>query len=69
MNGRAMLWLDQWGQPYWSKTIRELCQKLGYARRSARPMYVDGTDGKSYRTGVVIGRFWLSGYFPLRDET
>jgi hypothetical protein len=65
MNGKTTLWIDQYGSKYWSRTIRELCEQLG-TKAHGRSMYIDGKDGKAYRTGVVIGSHWLTAYTPVR---
>lgn len=60
-----MLYIDQWGNRFWAATIKALCREVG--RSKARRMYVEGKDGKTYHTGYVVGKHWLSAYTPMRN--
>lgn len=61
----TILYMDQWGNRFWAKTIKQLCREVGYSK--ARRMYVDGKDGKCYHVGYVIGKHWLNAYTPMRN--
>jgi hypothetical protein len=63
MNGKLMLYIDQYGKPVWARTVRELREKAGGGRVST--MYSDKKDGRTVRTGYVVGRRWFSRYLPL----
>ena len=64
MNGKAMLYIDQWGNRWWATTIAELRQKIGCGRVSK--MYVDGTDGHAYHIGYIVGQHWCEAFAPVR---
>lgn len=66
MNGKWMLYIDQWGNRFGASTVRELCQKAGYSR--ARRMYQDKKDGRSVHVGYVIGPHWCTAYQPYEGE-
>lgn len=57
--GFNSLYIDQYGQKYYAKTIKELKQKLGYSRASK--LYHD-LNGKTYHQGYVLGPYWLTRY-------
>ena len=59
MNGKPMLWIDQYGQRYRSQYIMELKAQLP---GRVSKMYQDKLDGRTVQTGYVIGKFWLTGY-------
>lgn len=62
LNGEMTLFLDQYGNPYWAKTLEELRSKC--AGRVSK-MYVDKKDGTSVWCGYVIGNRWLTAYRPI----
>jgi len=63
MNGKLVLYLDQYGQPVWARTIKELQEKSGGGRISK--MYCDKKDGRTVHSGYVVGRRWFSAYSPI----
>lgn len=60
------LFVDQFGQKIYASTIKELKQKAGPGKVSR--MFIDGTDGKIYHVGYVIGARWFSFYEPIMKE-
>lgn len=61
MNGKPMLYLDQFGYTFFARTVKELHAQIGGARPSK--MYVDKKDGrKSVHIGYVVGGHWLRAY-------
>jgi hypothetical protein len=62
MNGTPMLYIDQYGSPVWARTTRELRENAGGGRMST--MYADKKDGRTMRTGYVVGRRWFTRYLP-----
>lgn len=62
MNGKAILYIDQYGSKFWSTTLTELREKIGGGRVSK--MYRDKKDGSTVHVGYVIGQHWLSAYQP-----
>jgi len=59
------LYIDQYGDKFWARTVKELCEKIGVPK--ARKMY-DDFDGRSYQVGYVIGEYWLLEFTPTRKE-
>lgn len=64
MANEKRLFVDQFGQKWYAKTIRELREQI--PGRCGK-MYVDGKDGKTYHVGYVIGSLWLRMYKPVRN--
>ncbi len=57
------LFIDQYSQPVWARTIKELRGKCGGG--SVRKQYVDKTDGSSVHNGYVVGRRWFTMFAPI----
>ena len=57
------LFLDQFGEPIWARTVKELRAKAGGGRVSK--MCVDKKDGRTVRCGYVVGRRWFSRFAPV----
>lgn len=64
MNGKPVLYIDQYGQKLWAKTVKELRQKVGGGRVSK--MYHD-RDGKTIHCGYVVGQRWFSAFVPFEQ--
>ena len=64
MNGKPMLYIDQYGAKIWALSVRELREKCGGGRVSKQ--YVDGKDGTTYHTGYVVGSRWFTAFSPYR---
>lgn len=58
------LWLDQYGNRFWAKTLKELRAQIGMGGSKVSPMYYDTKEGKTVRSGYVIGQHWLTRYAP-----
>ena len=63
MYGKPMLYVDQWGKATWARTVKELCERLGYS--TARTMYRDKKGGPPVRVGYVVGPHWCDRFQPL----
>jgi hypothetical protein len=57
------LFLDQFGEPIWARTVKELREKVGGGRVST--MYRDKKDGSVVRCGYVVGRRSFSRLTPV----
>jgi hypothetical protein len=68
MNGKLMLYLDQWGNRWWAKTVKELREQIGMGGSRVSKMYVDKKDGRSVHIGYVVGQHWLTAYQPMEEE-
>lgn len=60
------LFVDQYGNKWFAKTIKELCKKIGYSK--AQRMYRDKKDGSSVHVGYVVGPHWLDMYIPYEAK-
>lgn len=63
MNGKPILYLDQYGHFWIASTVRELCDRLGYSRASK--MYIDKKDGSTVHIGYVVGPHWCAMFQPV----
>jgi len=62
MNGNLTLYIDQYGERHWARTVTELRQKIG---GKVSKMYVDKKDGRTVQIGYVVGRLWCTAYAPI----
>lgn len=65
MNGRLMLYIDQWGNHWWARTVKELQKQLG---GHVSKMYMDFKDGTTAHTGYVVGKHWCTAYAPYKGS-
>lgn len=67
MNGKPILYIDQYGQKLWAKTVKELREKAGGGR--VFKIYVDKIAGehagKSVHCGYGVGSRWFSAFAPV----
>jgi len=63
MRGQFRLFVDQYGNQFGAKTVRELRQQVG---GRCSKMYRDSKDGTTWHTGYVIGQHWLTMYAPVK---
>lgn len=63
MNGKPMLYIDQWGARITACTLRELREKCGGGR--IFKIYVDGKMGETIHIGYGVGNRWFRGYVPF----
>lgn len=66
MRGKLRLYIDQYGNCFYARTVRELCAKVGYSKASR--MYADKKDGQTVHIGYVVGAHWLTAYQPVEKE-
>ncbi len=62
MQGKMMLYLDQWGNKFWARTVKELREQIP---GRVGKMHVDKKDGSIVHVGYVIGEHWLTAYAPV----
>ena len=66
MNGTLMLYLDQYGNHFYARTVRELREKVGSSGSRIAKMYVEnGADGEPRHVGYVIAGHWLKMFAPI----
>lgn len=66
MNRKRTLFIDQHGSHYFPDSIRKLRKLIGNGSSRVSKMYIDGTDGKTYHVGYIVGKHWLTAYTPMR---
>lgn len=59
------LFVDQYGNHFWADTLKELRSQIANGGSNVSLMYEDFADGTTYRTGYVIGPYWLKEYRPV----
>lgn len=64
--GQQTLFIDQYGQPVWAKTLKELKDKAGPG--AVNKQYVDTRDGRTFHNGYVIGQRWFTAFRPVEIE-
>jgi hypothetical protein len=57
------LFIDQYGEPIWARTVKELRAEAGGGR--VGKMYTDKKDGRTVHSGYVVGRRWFSRFAPV----
>ena len=60
------LFIDQDGNKFYARTIKELRSKIGNGGSRVSKMYVDGKDGVTYHIGYIVGEHWLEVFTPMR---
>ena len=66
MNGTLMLYLDQYGNHFYARTVRELREKVGSSGSRIPKMYVEnGADDEPRHVGYVIAGHWLKMFAPI----
>lgn len=66
MNGKMMLYIDQYGNKYNARTRKELRSLVENGGSRISKMFVDTKKGNTVHIGYVIGRHWLTAYEPMR---
>lgn len=64
MNGKRMLYRDQYGNQWQASTVEELRKQIG---GHVSRMYVD-KGGKTFHVGYVVGQHWCQAYVPYEAE-
>ena len=57
------LFIDQYGEPVWARTAKELREKCGGGKVSI--LYTDKKDGRTVNIGYVVGRRWFTRFAPV----
>ena len=64
MNGKLMLYIDQYGGKIFAKNLRELQEKAGGGR--IFKVYTT-TASVEYHIGYGVGNRWFTAYTPFRE--
>ncbi len=61
------LYIDQYGNKFYARTVKELREKIGGGTVSK--MYCDGSKDFPgvFHVGYVIGSHWLTAFTPMRN--
>lgn len=59
-----ILWVDQYGDKVWARTVKELREKVGGGKVSK--MYHDFKEGPPAHVGYVVGSRWFNAFLPMR---
>jgi hypothetical protein len=62
------LYVDQYGNRFYAKTVRELRSQIGMGGSRVSPMYIDKSDGTTVKIGYVIGGHWLQAFQPIETK-
>ncbi len=62
MNGKQVLYIDQYGERIWAHTVKELRKKAGSGR--VFKIYRDRGE-KTIHVGYGVGQRWFSAFVPL----
>jgi hypothetical protein len=65
MNGKSLLYVDQYGNRFYAATAKALREQIGMGSSRIAKMYCDKRDGSTVHTGYVIGQHWLTAYTPF----
>lgn len=66
MNRKHTLFIDQYNNKFYADSVRKLRKLIGNGSSHVSKMYIDGTDGKTYHVGYIVGKHWLTAYTPMR---
>lgn len=64
MRGKLTLYVDQYGQQVFARTVKELRASVGGGR--VFKVYVNTTKGETLHVGYGVGRRWFTAYQPIR---
>ena len=63
MNGKPILYRDQYGTCWVARSTRDLHRQIGGSR--PEKMYVDKKSGRTVHIGYVVGGHWCTAYQPV----
>lgn len=69
MNGKTMLYIDQYGSKFFARTVKELRSQIGTGGGRVSKMYRDPLKGPPLHVGYVVGSHWLTGYIRMGRPT
>lgn len=62
------LYLDQYGNKFFARTVKELRSKIEGGGSRVSKMYIDKKDGSTVHCGYVIGGHWLTAFVPFEQK-
>lgn len=65
MNGKRMVYIDQYGNVFYADSVKKLRSSIGMGGSRVSKMYHDATDGSVKHIGYVIAGHWLTAYAPV----
>ena len=67
MNGKAILYIDQYGNKIWAKTVKALRQQVGGGCCRVSKIYQSDTKGNDFHVGYVVGDRWFHGFVSMEN--
>lgn len=64
MGGKLMLYLDQYGNRWFARTVAELRAQIGGGGSRVSKMYAERAGGDVH-TGYVVGPHWCTAFEPV----
>lgn len=68
MNGMQTLYLDQYGNRWIARTVKELREKIDGGGSRVSKMFRDKADGRTVHVGYVVGSHWCEAFQPVERE-
>lgn len=65
MKRKLLLYMDQFGNHFYARSVKELRQQIGRGGSRISRLYQDRKDGSVVHTGYVIGGHWLMMFEPV----
>ncbi len=65
MGGNRVLYLDQWGNRWFARTVAELRAQIGGGGSRVSKMYSERPGGGDVHTGYVVGAHWCTAFAPV----
>ena len=62
------LYIDQYGNRWWARTVKELRSVIGMGGSRVSKMYQDKKDGRTVHVGYIVGTHWLTAFQPVEKE-
>lgn len=63
MNGEWLIYIDQYGNKWGARTVKELREKIGGGK--VERMYQDKLNGDTVHVGYIVGEHWCTAYRPV----
>jgi hypothetical protein len=67
MKNKTTLFIDQWGNKFIAKTVKELRLQISAGGSRISKMYCDTKTGTKH-VGYVIGKHWLTAYQRVENQ-
>lgn len=65
MKRKLLLYMDQFGNHFYARSVKELRQQIGMGGSRVSRMYEDRKDEPPVHIGYIIGGHWLMMFEPV----